>query len=281
MQDAPRLQQEFLSKISSLRSSFESLIRIGETIKDAASPPAGGDVQEVVVRESMLPTLFTLVAGYPLNVIFVASGAIVIAVFLMASGDMFYEKLIRILPSFSDKKAALRIVLDVEREVSAYLISITLINAGLAAAVGGSFWAIGLPTPHLWALFAFILNFIPYLGPITGLALSAVIGIVVFDNIGYALLAPLAYGALIGLETQIVTPAMLSRRIQINAVMILMALAFWAWAWGIAGIVVAVPILVTFRVLCNHIEALAPIGEFLSQPQAPGRNAESTPENSG
>jgi predicted PurR-regulated permease PerM len=281
MQDAPRLQQEFLSKISSLRSSFESLIRIGETIKDAASPPAGGDVQEVVVRESMLPTLFTLVAGYPLNVIFVASGAIVIAVFLMASGDMFYEKLIRILPSFSDKKAALRIVLDVEREVSAYLISITLINAGLAAAVGGSFWAIGLPTPHLWALFAFILNFIPYLGPITGLALSAVIGIVVFDNIGYALLAPLAYGALIGLETQIVTPAVLSRRIQINAVMILMALAFWAWAWGIAGIVVAVPILVTFRVLCNHIEALAPIGEFLSQPQAPGRNAESTPENSG
>ena len=281
MQDAPRLQQEFLSKISSLRSSFESLIRIGETIKDAASPPAGGDVQEVVVRESMLPTLFTLVAGYPLNVIFVASGAIVIAVFLMASGDMFYEKLIRILPSFSDKKAALRIVLDVEREVSAYLISITLINAGLAAAVGGSFWAIGLPTPHLWALFAFILNFIPYLGPITGLALSAVIGIVVFDNIGYALLAPLAYGALIGLETQIVTPAMLSRRIQINAVMILMALAFWAWAWGIAGIVVAVPILVTFRVLCNHIEALAPIGEFLSQPQAPGRHAESTPENSG
>jgi predicted PurR-regulated permease PerM len=281
MQDAPRLQQEFLSKISSLRSSFESLIRIGETIKDAASPPAGGDVQEVVVRESMLPTLFTLVAGYPLNVIFVASGAIVITVFLMASGDMFYEKLIRILPSFSDKKAALRIVLDVEREVSAYLISITLINAGLAAAVGGSFWAIGLPTPHLWALFAFILNFIPYLGPITGLALSAVIGIVVFDNIGYALLAPLAYGALIGLETQIVTPAVLSRRIQINAVMILMALAFWAWAWGIAGIVVAVPILVTFRVLCNHIEALAPIGEFLSQPQAPGRNAESTPENSG
>jgi len=125
------------------------------------------------------------------NVIFVASGAIVIAVFLMASGDLFYEKLIRIMPSFSDKKAALRIVLDVEREVSAYLLSITLINAGLATAVGVAFWAIGLPTPHLWALFAFILNYIPYLGPITGLVLSAAIGLVVFDNIGQAALAPL------------------------------------------------------------------------------------------
>jgi predicted PurR-regulated permease PerM len=131
--------------------------------------------------------------------------------------------------------------------------------------VGLAFWAIGLPTPHLWALFAFILNFIPYLGPITGLILSAAISIVVFESIGQALLAPLVYGALIGLETQIITPTLLSRRMQINAVMILLSLAFWAWAWGIAGIVLAVPILVTFRVLCSHIEALSPIGEFLSQ----------------
>jgi predicted PurR-regulated permease PerM len=183
----------------------------------------------------------------------------------MASGDLFYEKLIRVLPTLSDKKAALAIALDVEREVSAYLLSITLINAGLAVCVGLAFWLIGLPTPHLWALFAFILNFIPYLGPITGLAFSALIGVVVFDTPGHALLAPLAYGLLIGLETQIVTPAVLSRRMEINAVMILLALAFWAWCWGIAGVVVAVPILVTFRVLCAHVEALAPFGEFLAQ----------------
>lgn len=280
IEDAPRLQREFLGKIASLRSSFESIIRIGENLQQAASPDGGGNVQEVVVKESMLPTIFTVIAGYPLNVLFVAGGAIVIAVFLMASGDMFYEKLIRILPNLSDKKAALRIVLDVEREVSAYLITITLINAGLAAAVGAAFFFIGFPTPHLWALFAFILNFIPYLGPITGLALSGAVGVVVFDSIGQAMLAPLAYGLLIGLETQIITPALLSRRMQINAVMILLALAFWAWAWGIAGIVVAVPILVTFRVLCSHIEALSSIGEFLSQRHA-GENAAGLPAEPG
>jgi predicted PurR-regulated permease PerM len=280
IEDAPRLQREFMSKIASLRSSFGNLISIGETLQEATAPDAGGDVQEVVVRESMLPTILTLIAGYPVNVIFVAGGSLVIAVFLMASGDMFYEKLIRILPSLADKKAALRIVLDVEREVSAYLISITLINAGLAVAVGVSFFAIGLPTPHLWALFAFILNYIPYLGPITGLALSAATGFVVFDNAGQALLAPLVYGVLIGLETQIITPAILSRRMQINAVMILLALAFWAWAWGIAGIVVAVPILVTFRVLCSHVEALSAVGEFLSQRQA-GNGNSGAPDSSG
>lgn len=267
--DAPRLQQELMRKVAGLRASLDGLIHISRSLQEAAAPAEGG-AQEVVVKQPVLPTLFTLVAGYPLNVIFVASGSIVIAVFLMASGDLFYEKLIRIMPTLSDKKAALAIALDVEREVSAYLLSITLINAGLAVCVGLAFWLIGLPTPHLWALFAFILNFIPYLGPITGLAFSALIGIVVFDSSGHALLAPLAYGVLIGIETQIVTPAVLSRRMEINAVMILLALGFWAWCWGIAGIVVAVPILVTFRVLCAHVEALAPFGEFLAQKHAPG-----------
>lgn len=270
VQDAPRLQRELMSKLAGLRTSFDSLIDISQSIQDAATPDGGGDdVQEVVVKEPMLPSVFTLAAGYPLSLIVSASGAIVIAVFLMASGDLFYEKLIRVMPSLADKKAALRIALDVEREVSAYLLSITLINAGLAVMVGLGFWLIGMPTPHLWALLAFILNFIPYLGPITGLICSALIGFVVFDTLGQALLAPLTYGILIGLETQIVTPAVLSRRMEINAVMILLALAFWAWCWGIAGIVVAVPILVSFRVLCSHVEALAPFGEFLAQKQAP------------
>ncbi len=269
VQDAPRLQQELMIKLQGLRSSLDGLMDVSRSIQDAATPGAGNELQEVVVKQPMLPSVFTIIAGYPLSLLVSASGAIVIAVFLMASGDLFYEKLIRVLPNLSDKKAALRIALDVEREVSAYLLSITLINAALAILVGIAFWLIGLPTPHLWALFAFILNFIPYLGPIAGLVCSAFIGLVVFDSLGHALLAPLAYGILIGLETQIVTPAVLSRRIEINAVMILLALAFWAWCWGIAGIVVAVPILVSFRVLCSHIEALAPFGEFLAQKRAP------------
>lgn len=267
--DAPALQRAFLNKISALKDSFSGLISIGETLRKATAPEDGNATPEVIVRQPVLPSLFSFVAAYPLNLVITASGSIVIAVFLMASGDLFYEKLIKVLPSLTDKKAALRIALDIEQEVSAYLLSITIINAGLAAAVGLAFWAIGLPTPHLWALFAFIQNYIPYLGPISGLAVSAAIGLVTFDTLWQALMAPLAYGLLIGLETQIITPAVLSRRMSINAVMILLSLAFWAWAWGIAGIVLAVPILVTFRVLCSHVEALSAFGEFLAQKDAP------------
>jgi predicted PurR-regulated permease PerM len=262
--NAAEIQRSFLEKLASLRSSFRSLINLGEVLQQAGQPSGDPGVQEVVVKQSPLPTLFAFLAAYPVNVFIGLSGALVIAVFLMASGDLFYAKLLRVLPTLSDKKNALRIVLEIEREVSAYLLAITAINAGLAVAVGVSFWLLGMPTPHLWALLVFVLNFIPYLGPIAGLGLSTIIAIVVFDDIGSALLAPAAYAILIGIETQIVTPQVLSRRMQINAVSILLALAFWAWIWGIAGIVVAVPILVMFRVLCSHIQSLSAIGEFLS-----------------
>lgn len=274
--NASEIQRTFLQKISQLRSSFESLINLTETLQEATDPAEDPDVQEVVVKQPIFPTILTFVAAYPVNLFIVISGALVIAVFLMASGDLFYDKLIRVLPTLSDKKNALRIVLDVEREVSAYLVALTAINAGLAIAVGVGFWLIGMPTPHLWALLAFILNFIPYLGPIAGMMLSGMIAVVSFDDIAHALLAPVLYMVLIGLETQIITPQVLSRRMQINAVMILLALAFWAWLWGIAGIVVAVPILVTFRVLCSHIESLSALGEFLAH-----SNTENGANNNG
>ena len=271
--NASEIQRNFLLKFSQLRSSFESLVNLTETLKEATDSAKEPGVQEVVVKQPIFPTILTFVAAYPVNVFILITSALVFAVFLMGSGDLFYEKLIRVLPTLSDKKNALRIVLDVEREVSAYLIALTGINAGLAAAVGIGFWFIGMPTPHLWALLAFILNFIPYLGPIAGMLLSGAIAFVSFDAIAQALLAPALYMLLIGLETQIVTPQVLSRRMQINAVMILLALAFWAWLWGIAGVVVAVPLLVTLRVLCSHIDSLSGLGEFLSH-----RNTEeSTP----
>ena len=262
--NAEQTQRKFLERIDALRASISDLTSLTEQLHDAASPTVDPDVQEVVVREPLLPTMVSFAAAYPASMFLVIGGAVVTAVFLMGSGDLFYEKLIRVMPRLSDKKNALRIVLDVETQVSTYLVSLTAINAGLAVLVGLAFWALGMPTPHLWALLAFILNFIPYVGPIAGMLLASAIAIVVFDSPGQALLAPAAYMLLIGLETQIVTPAVLSQRMRINAVTILLALAFFAWLWGIAGIVLAVPALVTFRVLCSHIAALAPAGEFLS-----------------
>jgi predicted PurR-regulated permease PerM len=257
--DAPQIQRTFMQKIGS------GFVDLTENIQDATTPANGVEVQEVVVKQSAMPELLSLAANYPAYFFVNLAGTLVIAIFLMASGDLFYEKLVRVLPTLTDRKNALRIVYDVEREVSAYLLTVTAINAGVGLAVGISFQFLGMPTAHLWALLAFVLNFIPYIGPIAGLALSGLVSIVVFDSLGYALLAPLAYAVCIGIESQVVGPQLLSRRLQLNSVAILLALAFWAWIWGIPGVVVAVPLLVTFRVFCSHLESLAGVGEFLGQ----------------
>ena len=257
--DAPQIQRTFMQKIGS------GLVNFTQNIQDATTPAKDAKVQEVVLRQSALPELLALAANYPAYFFINLAGTLVIAIFLMASGDLFYEKLVRVLPTLTDKKNALRIVHDVEREVSVYLLTVTAINAGVGVAVGISFQLLGMPTAYLWALLAFVLNFIPYIGPIIGLALSGLVSIVVFDSLGYALLAPLAYLVWIGIESQIVGPQVLSRRLQVNSVAILIALAFWVWAWGIPGVAVAVPVLVTIRVFCSHLESLKGVGEFLGE----------------
>ena len=273
----PEVQRTFLQRNASLLDWFKHILDVTQTIAAPATEGGASTTPEVVVRQPVLPTIANFIATYPVNVTITLSSALVIALFLMASGDLFYEKLIRVMPRFDDKKNALRIVFDVERDVSNYLLTITAINAGLGAIVGVSFWLIGMPMPHFWAFFVFALNFIPYLGPIAGVIVSAFVSIVVFSNWGQAILAPLVYMTIIGIETQIVTPAVLSRRMSINSVAILIALAFWGWAWGIAGIIMAVPFLVTLRVFCSHLQVLQPVGEFLSgQGDSPGETTTNT-----
>jgi predicted PurR-regulated permease PerM len=205
---------------------------------------------------------------YPLQVTITLVATLVIAVFLMSSGDMFYEKLVRVLPTLTDRKQALRIVYELETEVSTYVLTLAAINAGLGLAVALAFQALGMPSPYLWGLLTFFFNFIPYVGAITGVALSGFIAIVTFDSLGYALLIPAAFTMCSLIESEIVNPLVLSRRLQMNAVAILLSLAFWAWLWGIAGAAIAVPVLVTIKVFCNHIEGLSGLGEFLSERQA-------------
>jgi predicted PurR-regulated permease PerM len=185
-------------------------------------------------------------------------------VFLLSSGDLFLQKLVRILPTLSDKKRSLRVVHDVEAEVSRYLFTITLINFGFGAAVGLSMAALGMPNPVLWGVGAALLNYIPYLGALVGMALAGAIGVITFPTLAMAALPPLAYFLCNAVEGSVVTPLTLGRRLELNPVAILVALAFGGWMWGVVGALIGVPLLVVIKVFCDHFESLAKFGEFLS-----------------
>ena len=152
---------------------------------------------------------------------------------------------------------------EIENHISKYLITVAIINACLGTAGALVFWALGMPNPALWGALGFLLNFIPYLGALTEMIVVGVVASATFPNLGHALLVPAAYLGLGTLEANLITPYIMGRRMTLNPVVVFAAVTFGGFLWGILGVFLAVPALVMLKIFCDHIESLAPIGEFL------------------
>ena len=261
--EIPQMGREIERKLSGLTRAVENVRSASEEV-DKISNGGKETVNEVVVQQpGLLDTALDTVSttGASLAVI------LILALFLLASGEMFYLKLVQVMPTMKEKKRALQTVYDVEKRVSRYLLTIASINAGLGICVGLYLTLLGLPSAYIWGIAAFMLNFLPYIGGFVGVVLVAGFSVVTFDSLGYALFAPFGYLLLTMLEGQIVTPWLVGRRLEMNTVAVFLTVVFWGWLWGIAGALVAVPFLVVFKVICENFEPLQTIGHFLSAEQ--------------
>lgn len=261
---APQLQQKFAEKFSFLGSIIQKFSTMSDQLQSAAKHVEGSAVQEVVVRQNYSTSIILAMTGYPIQFAITLAATLVIAVFLLASGDLFYQKLVRILPNMTARKKALHIVYDIESEVSTYVLTLSIINAVLGLVIAIAFHALGMPSPYLWGLLIFIFNFVPYVGTVAGVTLTGFMAIVSFNTLAEALIIPLAYAGLALVESEIIRPQIMGRRFEMNAVAILLFLAFWSWLWGIVGAAIAVPALIILKIFCNHVDGLSGLGEFLS-----------------
>ena len=189
---------------------------------------------------------------------------LILLYFLLAYDGVFLAKLIRLMPTLSDKKRAVAIAHEIESQVSRYLFTVTVINCCLGLAVGVTVGLLGLPNPTMWGAMVAVLNFIPYLGAFTGIICMTLGAVLSFNSFGYALLFPACYFVLASLEGNFVTPFVMGRSLTLNPVLVLLSLMFWGWLWGIVGVILAVPILAAFKIFCSHIEPMEPLAEFLS-----------------
>jgi predicted PurR-regulated permease PerM len=185
--------------------------------------------------------------------------------FLLAGGDLFLQKFIKVLPAFSDKRRAVDIARATESAVSAYLIVTLLVNLGEGIVVALLLWALRLPNAALWGAVVVLLEFIPYLGALAAVVLLGLAGVTTFDNLWHALLVPSAFLVASLIQANLVSPSVLGRRLTLNPVAIFVGLAFFFWIWGVAGAFLAVPLLATLKIFCDHIEPLASLGEFLGE----------------
>lgn len=190
---------------------------------------------------------------------------VVLLFFLLMSGDLFLRRLVEILPRLSDKKQAVDISNEIERHISGYLLTVTLMNAAVGIASGISAYFCGLPDPLLWGTLAFVLNYILILGPLTCAFAFFVGGIFTFDTTFQAVLPAIIYTCIHFLEGETITPMLLARRFTLNPVLVVVSLVFWYWMWGIVGALLAVPLLATFKIICDRVRPLMPLGHFLGR----------------
>ncbi|MFN3911511.1 AI-2E family transporter [Hyphomonas sp.] len=258
LSEAPDLMVQAEREVRQLLGAVQPMLEATEKMTEMAGEASA---ETVVIRQ---PGFFALAAQATPEVVGQIVITLTLAFFLIASGDLFYEKLVQIMPTFTDKRRALQIARDIEAQLSDYLFTITAINAGVAVLVGFTAWGFGLPDPLLFGIAAFLLNFIPYLGPITGFLIMFVTGLVVFDSPVTALAPTFVYWLINTAEGQIATPVLLGRRLRMNAVVVFLSFAVWAWLWSFMGMLLATPILLSLKVIADHVPGMNGLGKFLA-----------------
>jgi predicted PurR-regulated permease PerM len=251
----PRLEE----RLSFVRAPIHTLQLFLQQVEDigGTEPSPNGAVSERGV--ALLTTLFTgtrnFASGFFTTVLFLF--------FLLVSGDIFLHRLVEILPHFSSKRQVVDISRQIEHDISAYLVTITIMNAAVGFVMALVVWLTGVGDPILWGTVAFLLNYVPILGTALGVLIFLLAGLLTVDTLWLALLPAGLYVGLHLIEGQTLTPMLLARRFTLNPVLVIISLVFWFWMWGIPGAILSVPMLATTKIICDRIRPLAAFGHFL------------------
>ena len=256
-------EEGLLSKVQSAATEID------EAAADATKPvPTPADVQRVQVVQPAFSASDYVWAGGRGVVAFLAQFAVVLFLvyFLLVTNDLFKRKIVKIAgPTLTKKKISVQIMDEINQQISGFLRVqvITSLLVGVATAV--ALWWFGVENFVIWGLLAGIFNSIPYLGPIVVTGGLAVVTFMQFDDLLRTTYVAGTALAITSLEGWLLTPLLMSRAAQMNPVAIFVGLLFWSWVWGVWGTILAVPMLMAIKAVCDRVEDLQPIGELLGE----------------
>lgn len=257
----PQQIDELREKFSVIRAPVDAVQEATGKVAEATAPTGKPPPREVVVERRSLIGILTNTQAYLVG----ALATMLMLFFLLASGDMLLRKLIRVIPRFRDKVVAVEIARMIQSQIGRYFASITMINVGLGVAVMLAMAATGMPTPVLLGTIAALVNFIPYVGSALMLLVVTLLSVLTFDVPSAMVIPPLVYLGLTVLEGQVIQPLVLGHRLNMPPVVVFAWILLWGWLWGVAGVVVAVPLLVALKICADHIPSWAPVAEFLGR----------------
>lgn len=256
---APSFAYRISVKMRDLSGPLQALQDLTARIDALAGVDPNAKAAPVADSSHMLMSVAESAPQYLTQMIFV----LLLLFFMMASGDLLYLKIVQSFPNLASKRRAYAALRAIENSLGSYLSTITAINAGLGCAIGLAMWAWGMPVPGFFGVLAFTLNFVPYFGVVAGAIGATIVALVSLDGFLAPLLVGATYVGISAIEGQFITPTLVSRRLAMNTVVVFLAVALWAWLWSVMGMIVAVPLLVVMRVLCDHIPGLERLGNFL------------------
>jgi len=258
--NVPMMANRVGEHFARLRDEFGWLAMANERLAALMGQPE--DRQVVLASPSVLEQL----AFATPSVVLESLLTFLMTYFMLEARQRLRRRLLFDRASFGSSIKAARIMREVQERVSAYILTIGLINGCVGVVVASGAWLLGLEAPIMWGGLAAILNFLPYIGPLVMTALLALFGIGTADTVLVGLIPAVAYIALNGIESNFVTPSILGARFTMNPVMILIALSYFSWVWGIFGALLSVPILLTLTAFFDHVGKPNLIGFIFGEP---------------
>lgn len=254
MKQAPTQLRELAPKLKKLTKQVEQANKAAASIVNATGAPAPTSAASDAEKPRP-PNLWSLISSAPRILASVLAVAL-LAYFFLVYGERLQRHVIARLPGAEQKQITIEILRTIEADLSRYVLTISTINIALGLLLTGGLVWMGLDWSDamLWGTLAALFNFVPYVGPLSGVILLGLVGIVAFDAPAQMFVPPALYLGLHVLESQFITPIILGRRMSISPLMMLLWLMLWGFLWGIAGLLLAVPMLASLKIVAERVE---------------------------
>lgn len=251
IREAPRGIRQFAPKVRDMVRPVHEANQAAQRLARAA----GGEQRQVqVVQESGDP--YKLLVTTP-KLISSVLAVVLLTFFFMVYGENLQKHALALLPNRQQQKLTVDILTSIEREISRYVLTISVINVVVGMVIAGLLMLIDVPAQEalLWGTMAALLNFAPYVGPLIGILTLLVMGFLRFEN--WMALAPAGiYLVVHTLEGQLITPIILGRSMRLSPLVLILALMVFGWMWGIVGLLLAVPLLVCMKLVLSRVDGM-------------------------
>lgn len=259
IEKSPHMLRQLERKIYPIKKTVEEVSKTAEQVDRITSV---GKQPTVAVKDiSVNDMLYKNARGLATGLVMTTF----LLYFALSWGHSLWLKIARLIRNTSARNQFLELSRVLEGEVSRYLLTITAINLALGAAVAAMLFGFGVPDPLLWGAVVALMNFVPYVGSLVSAVLIGATAILTFDNLAVPGLVVAGFMILTTLEGQVVTPLVLGQRLALNPLVVFLAVVFWFWLWGVAGALMAVPMLITLKLIGDRVPVLRPLAVVASR----------------